>query len=35
VDAGKMTIYPIRNFADGTQMINWVTEQPRSDFKKN
>ena len=35
VDTGKMTIYPIRNFADGTQMINWVTEQPRSDFKKN
>jgi 2-polyprenyl-6-methoxyphenol hydroxylase-like FAD-dependent oxidoreductase len=35
VDAGKMTIYPIRKFADGTQMINWVTEQPRSNFKKN
>ncbi len=31
VSTGKMTIYPIRRFDDGTQLINWVTEQPRED----
>ena len=35
VDRGKMTIYPIRNFDDGTQLINWTTEQPRDDHKLN
>ena len=30
---GKMVIYPIRNHADGTQLINWVAEieTPRHD----
>ena len=32
---GKMTIYPIRQFDDGTQLINWNTEQPRDDHKLN
>ena len=31
VARGKMTIYPIRQFDDGTQLVNWVTEQPRED----
>ncbi len=35
VARGKMTIYPIRNFDDGTQLINWNTEQPRDDHKPN
>ncbi|NKB20254.1 MAG: flavin-dependent oxidoreductase [Alphaproteobacteria bacterium] len=35
VARGKMTIYPIRNFKDGTQLINWSTEQPRDDHKLN
>jgi 2-polyprenyl-6-methoxyphenol hydroxylase-like FAD-dependent oxidoreductase len=35
VQRGKMTIYPIREFEDGTQLINWVTEQPRDDYKVN
>ena len=35
VSRGKMTIYPIRQFDDGTQLINWVTEQPRDDHKLN
>ena len=35
VQRGKMVIYPIRQFADGTQLINWVTEQPRDDHKPN
>ena len=35
VARGKMTIYPIRQFDDGTQLINWVTEQPRDDHKLN
>jgi len=30
-----MTIYPIRQFNDETQLINWVTEQPRDDHKLN
>ena len=30
-----MTIYPIRQFDDGTQLINWVTEQPRDDYTAN
>ena len=32
---GKMTIYPIRQFADGMQLINWVVEQKRHSFKMN
>ena len=28
-------IYPIRQFNDGTQLINWNTEQPRDDHKPN
>ena len=32
---GKMVIYPIRQFDDGTQLVNWVTEQPRDDHKPN
>ena len=32
---GKITIYPIRQFSDGTQLINWVTEQPREDLGVN
>ena len=32
---GKITTYPIRQFDDGTQLINWVTEQPRDDYKSN
>jgi 2-polyprenyl-6-methoxyphenol hydroxylase-like FAD-dependent oxidoreductase len=32
---GKITIYPIRQFNDGTQLINWVTEQPREDLGVN
>ena len=35
VGCGKMTIYPIRQFNDETQLINWVTEQPRDDHKLN
>ena len=35
VALGKMTIYPIRQFDDGTQLINWVTEQPRDDQTLN
>jgi 2-polyprenyl-6-methoxyphenol hydroxylase-like FAD-dependent oxidoreductase len=35
VARGKMTIYPIRQFDDGTQLINWSTEQPRDDHKPN
>lgn len=35
VARGKMVIYPIRQFDDGTQLINWVTEQPRTDRKPN
>jgi 2-polyprenyl-6-methoxyphenol hydroxylase-like FAD-dependent oxidoreductase len=35
VARGKMTIYPIRQFDDGTQLINWSTEQPRDDHKLN
>ena len=35
VARGKMVIYPIRQFDDGTQLINWVTEQPRDDHKPN
>ncbi len=35
VGRGKMVIYPIRQFDDGTQLINWVTEQPRDDHKPN
>jgi 2-polyprenyl-6-methoxyphenol hydroxylase-like FAD-dependent oxidoreductase len=30
-----MVIYPIRQFEDGTQLINWNTEQPRDDHKPN
>ncbi|NQU70048.1 MAG: flavin-dependent oxidoreductase [Rhodospirillales bacterium] len=35
VARGKMVIYPIRQFDDGTQLINWNTEQPRDDHKLN
>jgi len=35
VERGKMTIYPIRQYEDGTQLINWSTEQPRDDHKPN
>ncbi len=35
VQVGKMVIYPIRQFEDGTQLINWNTEQPRDDHKPN
>jgi 5-methylphenazine-1-carboxylate 1-monooxygenase len=35
VQIGKMVIYPIRQFDDGTQLINWNTEQPRDDHKPN
>ena len=28
VARGKMVIYPIRRFEDGSQLVNWVTEQP-------
>lgn len=35
VQVGKMVIYPIRQFDDGTQLINWNTEQPRDDHKSN
>ena len=35
VQRGKMVIYPIREFDDGTQLINWNTEQPRDDHKLN
>lgn len=35
VARGKMVIYPIRRFDDGTQLINWVTEQPSENHKPN
>ncbi len=35
VARGKMVIYPIRSFDDGTQLINWNTEQPRDAPKPN
>jgi len=35
VSRGKITTYPIRQFDDGTQLINWVTEQPRDDYNSN
>lgn len=35
IGRGKMTIYPIRQFDDGTQLVNWVTEQPRADQMLN
>ena len=35
VQRGKIVIYPIREFDDGTQLINWNTEQPRDDHKLN
>ena len=35
VQSGKMVIYPIREFDDGTQLINWNTEQPRDEHKPN
>ena len=35
VSRGKMVIYPIRQFDDGTQLINWLTNQPRDDHKLN
>lgn len=35
VHVGKMVIYAIRQFDDGTQLINWNTEQPRDDHKLN
>ena len=31
----KMTIYPIRQFDDGTQLVNWVVEQQRDNFGLN
>ena len=35
IKIGKMVVYAIRNFDDGTQLINWNTEQPRHDQKLN
>ena len=35
VARGKMVIYPIRRFDDGTQLINWVTEQPSDTQRPN
>ena len=35
VATGKLVVYPIRDFRDGTQLINWTTEQPRDDHKAN
>ena len=35
VTNAKMTIYPIRQFDDGSQLINWVTEQKRDNFELN
>ena len=35
VGNGKMTIYPIRQFGDGTQLVNWVVEQQRDEFGPN
>ena len=35
VSRGKITTYPIRQFDDGNQLINWVTEQPREDLGLN
>lgn len=35
VQVGKMVIYAIRQFDDGTQLVNWNTEQPRDDHKPN
>ena len=35
VQRGKMVLYAIRQFDDGTQLINWNTEQPRDDHKPN
>ncbi len=35
VGNGKMTIYPIRQFDDGTQLVNWVVEQQRDEFGPN
>ena len=32
---GKMVIYPIRNFPDGTQLINWVAEVQTNVAAKN
>jgi 5-methylphenazine-1-carboxylate 1-monooxygenase len=32
---GKMVIYPIRDFDDGTQLINWVAELERADDAAN
>ena len=31
---GKMVIYPIRNFDDGTQLMNWVAEIETPHYKK-
>ena len=35
VETGKLVVYAIRDFPDGTQLINWNTEQPRDDHKPN
>lgn len=35
VDTGKLVIYAIRQLDDGTQLINWNTEQPRPDHGPN
>lgn len=35
VQRGKIVVYPIRQFDDGTQLINWNTEQPRDDYMLN
>jgi 5-methylphenazine-1-carboxylate 1-monooxygenase len=32
---GKMVIYPIKDFDDGTQLINWVAELERADDAAN
>ena len=35
VATGKLVVYAVRDFPDGTQLINWNTEQPRDDHKLN
>jgi len=35
IETSKLVVYAIRKFRDGTQFINWNTEQPRDDHKPN
>ncbi len=35
IDTGKMVIYPIRNFPDGTQLINWAAEIRQDSWTMN